>query len=300
MAFSESLKAKVRKRSMIRCCMCRALGVEIHHIIPQEEGGEDTEENAAPLCPSCHETYGANPKKRKMIKEARDIWYDVCAEAFIGSNELKEMSRTLSTLATKEDIERLAIRNSTYAPGASEDDMQSSPDGHRYSFVREEFIHPLIIRELLGWISDRAETISSVNLASANRSNRFYGEFNVKDRGGRLWVKWESSERESFEYSHVITTPSGVEIIECYDWGGGSGVFGSVGLFGFESDRALGVDKEGKISTQERIILKNLGSIGLGDRYSGEVKYEDGFLVIGPDNGWFKRGEEAARKIPVR
>jgi len=44
------------------------MGVEVHHIISQEEGGSDREENAAPLCPSCHETYGANPQKRKFIK----------------------------------------------------------------------------------------------------------------------------------------------------------------------------------------------------------------------------------------
>jgi len=52
--------------------------VEVHHIIPESEGGSDTEENAAPLCPSCHETYGANPQKRKFIREARDIWYEIC------------------------------------------------------------------------------------------------------------------------------------------------------------------------------------------------------------------------------
>jgi 5-methylcytosine-specific restriction endonuclease McrA len=54
------------------------MGVEVHHIIPQEEGGSDREENAAPLCLSCHETYGASSQKREFIREARDLWYEIC------------------------------------------------------------------------------------------------------------------------------------------------------------------------------------------------------------------------------
>jgi hypothetical protein len=60
------------------CCLCHALGVEAHHIIAEAEGGPDSEENAAPLCPSCHETYGANPDKRKFIRDARDFLYELC------------------------------------------------------------------------------------------------------------------------------------------------------------------------------------------------------------------------------
>ena len=78
MPFSESLKIQIRRQSHHSCCLCKRIGVEIHHIVPQEEGGADTPENAAPLCPACHETYGANPTKRKMILEARDLWYEIC------------------------------------------------------------------------------------------------------------------------------------------------------------------------------------------------------------------------------
>ncbi|MGD0105543.1 MAG: HNH endonuclease signature motif containing protein [Rhodopila sp.] len=69
MAFPERLKLAVKKRADFRCCLCHTLYVEIHHITPQQEGGPDDEDNAAPLCPTCHETYGANPEKRKFIKK---------------------------------------------------------------------------------------------------------------------------------------------------------------------------------------------------------------------------------------
>ena len=82
MPFSEKLKQSVRRRAHFSCCLCKALGVEIHHIVPQEDKGPDTVENAAPLCPSCHETYGANPQKRKFIKEARDLWCEICERRY--------------------------------------------------------------------------------------------------------------------------------------------------------------------------------------------------------------------------
>ena len=79
MPFSESLKVKIRKRADFRCCWCRrpsdSYTVDIHHIKPEAEGGLNTEDNAAPLCPNCHRTHGANPQMRKQIKERRDDWY---------------------------------------------------------------------------------------------------------------------------------------------------------------------------------------------------------------------------------
>jgi hypothetical protein len=105
MPFSESLKTDIRRRSDMCCCLCHNIGVEIHHIIPEANGGPDIEENAAPLCPTCHETYGANPTKRKFIREARDNWLEVCAQRFsasdISSGVLIELA---SKLVTKEDL----------------------------------------------------------------------------------------------------------------------------------------------------------------------------------------------------
>jgi HNH endonuclease len=277
------------------------VGVDIHHILPQSEGGLDTEENAAPLCPSCHEVYGANPQKRKLIREARDLWYEICAtQLAFGVSQLKDINDTLKNVVTKEDLQRLAVRNVSYVLGTSGEKDVLSPEHNRYSFVREEFIHPLIIRELLGWLSDPTETIVGVDLISANHSNRFYGEFMVSTLEGRAWVEWKGTERESFAYAHIATSSSGVQIVDCSDRGGGTGVFRSIGLFSLECDRALGQDLEGKITTRARMLLKSLGTVSLGDRYNGEITYQDGLLVIGPDEGWFKRGKAASKELPIR
>ncbi len=77
MAFNDKTKLIARQNSAFRCCLCYKPFVEIHHIIPQADGGADSLENAAPLCSSCHDLYGGNPEKRKTIRQMRDHWWDV-------------------------------------------------------------------------------------------------------------------------------------------------------------------------------------------------------------------------------
>jgi hypothetical protein len=106
MPFPEPLKVRIRRRADFSCCLCHKLGVEIHHIVPQNEGGDDEEDNAAPLCPSCHEVYGANPIKRAFIREARDCWYDICVKRFAPeSGRLEEMNALLKNAVSKTDLD---------------------------------------------------------------------------------------------------------------------------------------------------------------------------------------------------
>jgi hypothetical protein len=106
MAFKPALKLKVKRRAHFQCCLCHALGVEVHHVVPTEYGGPDTEDNAAPVCPTCHETYGANPLKRKFIREARDFWFEICAKRFAGDKDiLDRIAKQTETVATKKDLD---------------------------------------------------------------------------------------------------------------------------------------------------------------------------------------------------
>lgn len=111
MAFTEKLKKHIRRRAHMLCCLCKGLGVEVHHIIPEAQDGPDTEENAAPLCSSCHSTYGANPEKRKFIREARDMWYEICEKRFASDpDRLDEIAAMLKNAVTKTDLDN-AVEN---------------------------------------------------------------------------------------------------------------------------------------------------------------------------------------------
>ena len=53
--------------------------------------------------------------KRKFIREARDFWYELCARSVaLAGEELKAISTALERVATKEDIARLSIQNTSY------------------------------------------------------------------------------------------------------------------------------------------------------------------------------------------
>ncbi|MCD2172964.1 HNH endonuclease [Rhizobium sp. C4] len=57
MSFSSSVKKQLMVDSARRCCVChryKGVGVEVHHIIPRADGGEDSYDNGIVLCFDCH------------------------------------------------------------------------------------------------------------------------------------------------------------------------------------------------------------------------------------------------------
>lgn len=136
MPFSESVKQEVRRRSHFRCCLCHSLGVEVHHLEPQADSGSDESENAAALCPSCHETYGANPTKRRFLREARDLWYELCEKRYASDGaKIDAIHSLMSTAATKQDLAAAvlsltaAVRTDVAPRRADASEEPEIPDG---------------------------------------------------------------------------------------------------------------------------------------------------------------------------
>jgi 5-methylcytosine-specific restriction protein A len=69
--------AFVEERAQGKCELCRSAApfnrpdgtpfLEVHHVIPISEGGEDTPENTAALCPNCHRAchYGVDARSHR-------------------------------------------------------------------------------------------------------------------------------------------------------------------------------------------------------------------------------------------
>lgn len=56
MAFKQSDVDTLLAATGRRCCVCSRLHrVQVHHIIPREQGGTDDIDNGIPLCPNCHD-----------------------------------------------------------------------------------------------------------------------------------------------------------------------------------------------------------------------------------------------------
>lgn len=75
MPFKEITKNEALEFSAFRCCICKDLASEVHHIIPQSENGSDGLDNAAPLCSSCHDLFGGNLRKREKLRMLRNHWW---------------------------------------------------------------------------------------------------------------------------------------------------------------------------------------------------------------------------------
>jgi hypothetical protein len=79
--------------------------MEIHHIVPQAKGGEDTEANGVPLCLDCHAEVGAynpqHPKGRRFtpseLQKHKEQWFAICSippwHSLILTNSLPELSK---------------------------------------------------------------------------------------------------------------------------------------------------------------------------------------------------------------
>ena len=83
MAFPDSIKKEAKERAHYTCVACRDSKkpfLDVHHLTPEAEGGDDTVENACPLCPDCHSYYGDNKQLRKGLRELRDHWWSLCAK----------------------------------------------------------------------------------------------------------------------------------------------------------------------------------------------------------------------------
>ena len=86
MPFSQAVKAKAVEAAAAHCCVCQRFDaghVEVHHIIPQANGGSDDFENAIALCFDCHTWAGhynsRHPKgfrySPEFLRSARNGWY---------------------------------------------------------------------------------------------------------------------------------------------------------------------------------------------------------------------------------
>lgn len=153
----------------------------------------------------------------------------------------------------------------------------------KYSFINTEYINPRILDDLSGWISDSGDQIVSINISESNDSNRYFGTTTVKKTNGYPIVS--SAYDESWtSYQYIGCSFSGVHIVQTWRNGGGTGIFTNILLITLSSDSSL--DSDGFLYVKKnRFVIKLIGTLPLGDRYVGRIKYRCGILSIGPCTG---------------
>ncbi|GAA4496108.1 hypothetical protein [Pseudaeromonas paramecii] len=152
-------------------------------------------------------------------------------------------------------------------------------DSLSYSFTSEPFINPAILEDLNGLISDQGDEIVSINILKSNRSNRYYGEVNAGYDGEQKIVITYTSEKFNVSYRYLGCSPSGIHILRLDSHYGGSGIFSNIVLVTISKDTFINVDGN-NIKKEDRLILKKISSIALGDRYQGHPCYKNLLLHI--------------------
>jgi hypothetical protein len=88
MGFSPQIRDAALVASARHCCVCRryaGVKIEVHHIIAQASGGDDSFDNAIPLCFDCHADAGhynsKHPRGTRFspteLRRHRDEWYNI-------------------------------------------------------------------------------------------------------------------------------------------------------------------------------------------------------------------------------
>jgi hypothetical protein len=132
MTFPESVRKEVLSKANYLCCKCFRGPAHVHHIEPQEEGGSDEIENAAPLCPSCHAWFGGNPDLRKVIRNMRDFHYENCKKQKLDTELLEQSQTKIDKIMTNQD-EQLKILGELASTFAKKfDDIQNKINTGKY------------------------------------------------------------------------------------------------------------------------------------------------------------------------
>jgi hypothetical protein len=110
-------------------------------------------------------------------------------------------------------------------------------------------IHPFLVKEFSNWLSDyRPPMVTTVDVAAASESNRYYGAMVTKNASG-AWCAEERdgdgrlSGRGSFCYHTLGRLQNGAHVLKTIDSSEGSGVFSSLIFVRFGEGKIFWQDK---------------------------------------------------------
>lgn len=116
MGFTATIKEQAMRACARHCCIChryKGVKMELHHIKQRADGGEDSFENAIPVCYDCHSDIGhynpRHPRGTKFteeeLKKSKENWYKRVEEGNIPTYEqVSDDVQTIYFVADSFDI----------------------------------------------------------------------------------------------------------------------------------------------------------------------------------------------------
>ncbi|MBM3252742.1 MAG: hypothetical protein FJZ16_00625 [Candidatus Omnitrophica bacterium] len=152
-------------------------------------------------------------------------------------------------------------------------------------------IHPFLIGEFIGWMSDQRPIVTVVDVSAAFDTNE-YPNSQVKRQYGQWWAVREErcfcgdlTEYDDFGYKWLGKMADNVHVVEIGNGGGGSGYFMYLVFVKFSEGQTMWEGKK-----QEQLLMSLIGIYSLGDRYNGKIKVYQDKVIIYPSKYQFGGG----------
>ena len=175
-----------------------------------------------------------------------------------------------------------------------------------YSFKKAPFVHPKIINDLVGYLSDTGDQVVAINLLDSQDSSRYFGEIAVTPQLDPMVPSWpwvysvdgeENADktlgelwgRPWYAYRYVGSTQGGLDVVDARYSGGGSGIFNRVVFTRTEMDRGVDYPPLREVESRkaaarpevrDRELIRFVGKIPLGDRWLGTVEVVGNDVVV--------------------
>jgi hypothetical protein len=178
----------------------------------------------------------------------------------------------------------------------------ADPAADTLSFCRPPYVHPRLLGDLLGWLSDEGDQVVAINLLDANDSNRYYGEIQTGGVGRvaphhpLVYSRVEQNQSgqkytEELGYEYVGLTSSGVHVLHIWSSGMGTMVEHDLLLVTLAYDFGLTAMPDLKSGAlrfdRRRLLIRKLAEYALGDHWDGELRVDGNKIRVGRDQGLY-------------
>lgn len=178
--FDADASVRLLADSRRHCCVClRWCGqrIQIHHIVPQAEGGAGDYENGIPVCLDCHaEIESRSNMGRRFtaaeLREHRDRWFSTVRdrpEVLLRASQTQSETGPLEALLAELDFNRLAV---------SGNQTEGFPP-----LVMEQFQRAIATNSISALPSSTRESVQRAYLL-VRRVNYHFDEMSHMDRSG--------------------------------------------------------------------------------------------------------------------
>lgn len=161
-------------------------------------------------------------------------------------------------------------------------DFQQNLDcAQKYFVIDSQPINPMIIKDLVPWISDSGDQVVAISLLDSQKSNKYFCAHLTTEREGKYFSVKNTSEEGFFLYTLEGITNNGVFVLKTTESGGGSGVFSDLLFIRIKEDVGFGDLTKDKLTlNHKRILIEKLGAIPLGDRVSASITVQGNSVIL--------------------